>query len=524
MMKELFSLYSISDLLASVNKEIAELVAERDAASIETRQAALEAYTSYEMRGGDGQPLPPTVALADQNKYVDVALGHAEREILDTGHNSIPLQQLFDLVSLDVASPHVDIRMQSVAAHLIATGERKYDRYNETVANENRRYEAALQAFRILSRPHDPSATTDIPEIQNGKRIQSQLEHLGQVDDAPAVLLTLDEYTALCAGIYEGFDVQQLESDQQAKRSRINECIRDMNGSGAISSAMPFEAIYDPKRMTEINALMRCDTTASWLFDNIRKANVPVLMCRYTVPDDQLIGRQYTFASYLTEYQMTNVQERGGGASNHYSKVIEYIRLYTNLVNNCDLVVAFSHEARHHWQDQMISKAELFSMNPVENIVWGLFKEADAHAINAKVAWGIRKNTQQVGLYSPEWKGFERDYVRLSPPDASMATKVRKATQGRFIDFLEGEFAEPCYLDALMENASARDRYFGIWCRSLADSQLLRSSFLTRLSEVGDADYLDQEGMQRIRQIILDKLPQAIAKCQPVSGARHEFG
>jgi hypothetical protein len=173
----------------------------------------------------------------------------------------------------------------------------------------------------------------------------------------------------------------------------------------------------------------------------------------------------------------------------------------------------------------MVSKSELSSMNPLEKIVWRLIREADAHAVHAKVAWGIGKKKSESGCYTADAMQFEQNGFKLSGANDSIAGKVRVATQARFISFLEGEFLNPLYLQEYLEAAYSSGNDVRVWCRTLAESPLLGLAFFTRLSQVGNtAHYIDSEGARRTKQLFLDKLPAAVAQARLTTGAKHAFG
>jgi len=525
MEKSLFQEHRISDLARSIRQKLGQLrVADlNSAASIKTRQDALRVLAAYEPKSRDGKPLPPAVNAAEQNSLVEIELTGEEAKKLGVTGRRIALQELLGLVSTETTSRQpADITRQSYAAYLLDHGTKKYERYDAAVTDGNAKYIEACRAFGILSKPENYISEASSKLITQGEAIlgalvYNQPSHAGE----PIILLADVEYVALNTGKFNEIDSSFFAPAEQRMRGGVNKCIENMYQDRTGTHKIPFRALFDPRRIADIEILMRNDTTANWLLNNIKNRNLPVILCEYTMPDHLLPMHQLTMAAYVMRHVADGTAHREISSST-VSKVIDYIELFTNLSNNHDIASAFSHEGRHFWQYQIVPEQERLHDSPIDKIVWGLLSEADAHAIEEKVTWGIHRKTGKSGLHTNGWHRFENDFSNPSHKNASMATKVKKATQAGFIGFLEREFSNPAYLDKFISESLSGGHNLNSWCRSLPESRLLTDRFLTRISQVGDtAHYLDQQGIERTKRLFLEKLPPAIADYREMPKGPH---
>lgn len=512
-----FKQYPVTDLIAVVEQQIAQHAAANETAIINAKRNALEIYSAYEHKDSNGRPIPPPPLITEQNKWVDVELTPGEAAALDISQRRISVQELLGIVGAEVTASSADVGKRSMAAYLLATGERKYDRYNRKVTEADARHAAALKAYQALSKP---AAQDD--GAGRARRIQGFLKRTSQVDGGGKLYLADDEHLALRSGDFEKIGAQCLSEDAQRIRPRVNACVRRLQDQDAVQSGIPFEPFYDPQRMSDIEALMLRDTTAGWLYQDAQKRGLPIILCRYKLPDSMLANQPArTLATYCRDSNTLETHGRGTPSSTITSS-INYIKLFVNLCSNLDMAVSLAHEARHHWQEKsMISRAESAAMNPVERIVWELLQEADAHAIHTKVEWGLHRNTPKKGLQPGHHHAFEGNFTKLSPEDAPLGVKIQRATQARFMSFLEGEFSKPFYLKQYIADA---DPFLEIWCRSLPDTPILGAAFLDRLSTVGSVAYLDRAGMHDVRKIFTEKLPSIIAQLKPGQDLGSIFG
>ena len=267
---------------------------------------------------------------------------------------------------------------------------------------------------------------------------------------------------------------------------------------------------------------MKSDSTASWLLQSAKDASIPIILCEYTVADKDLT-RQVTFGQYVSQYiQSTSYNINNIGYS--YSKELDYITLFRNLSNNFDIATVLGHEARHMWQDLKFPYRERAALSPIDKIIYNILSEADARAIDSKIAWGIHKKTGLVGKYDDKWRQFERSMAHSSLKNASPQTKIKQATQRELIQWIEQELTNPAYLHSYVAQITSGGANSLTLNRSLSNSVCLSENFLKRVSQIGNTHYLDKEGMELVRKVFVHKLPHALAKLghRPGSAPRYE--
>jgi len=531
MQKALFQEYHVFDLVRVIENKLDQLegAAFNSPTSVKARQDALQVLSAYELKDRNGRPSPPVISESEQNVLIEIDLTRDEADQLGVTGKRITLRDLQKLASRETTSRESDnARRRSYAAYLLAHGTKRYDKYNSSVTDSNIRYAIAVDAFAILSTPAASMSESDARLIEHGNAILATLRQIQASDSAnPMDLMAEMEYAALGSGQFDKVDNDQLSSAGQKMRRRVNECVEHMHQKRADVSGIPFRAFFNPRKIADIEALMNCDTTATWLLQAVKNAALPVILCEYVVPDHELPKDRLAVATYVIDHLVTYRVYRGGGAANtSASKTIDYIKLFTNLLNDHDIASSYAHEARHFWQEQVAPRSGRLSISPIDEIVCGLLFEADARAIEGKVAWGIQRKTGQSCLRSIEGYKFQVNFSNRSPRNSSLATKVKKATQAGFIGFLEGEFSNPAYLDTYIAQSLSAGHDLRTWCRALPESRFLADDFLTQLSQVGQtAHYLDEEGIDAVRRLFLARLPQAVANYGPApAGTSHRYG
>jgi len=512
-MKRLFEEYDLNHLL-DVVRPFTRSLGINDPAEIEARRSALTVYESYKCRAPDGRPLPPAIVEPDYQALTDVKLTTAEAAQLGLAEQRVSRQQLILITRSEVTGSQCGIARQSLAAYLLQSGPLICDRYNayiSSISTEQNEYERALQAYNTLSKSGAISLENSV-KIQRAKNI---VRALGQTMQHK-LLLTEKEYKDLKEGRLDGeTDVEQALRDEK-KRRRINDCVER---SYAMPGTFPFVAVYNPKRLNAIERIMQIDSTAAWLLKLMHKHDLPIILHHYLISDSAFKERRmvdgggYIEAAYRNPLTGTPIPKPPSEKS--------FIRYFDNGASDLELAMVIAHEGRHFWQVLTVPIGLADAVMPLDYVIWMLAREADAHAVQWKVQWSLEKKTGQTRSRLFQGSNFDMHFNNPAYKDLSSAARMKKAVENSFTDFLEKEFSGPNYIPSLIDNIEPS--IFRLGSRGVTDttmvtreavavSPILTNDFLMRLSQVGDGvHYLDQEGIRRIRQLFVEKLPLAMA-------------
>ncbi|MDP9127935.1 MAG: hypothetical protein M3N08_06730 [Pseudomonadota bacterium] len=467
------------------------------------REEALRTLSAYSNKDANYKPAEPKTGGDDYNRYVEIDLTSDEAARLGAKGSRISVFDLWAVVKEETTLPEAN-QKKGLALLLLEQGVKHYDAFTNAIAEYNK----ATRAYDILAKPIEP-LPEDAALLQRGTQI---LDGLKKLSPFTSILLAEKERADLTSGAFDQISGNQFSSAEQNYRDYINACV---GHSYKQTAAVPFKAVFDPQLIDRVETLMRVDSTASWLLDHIKKGHVPVVLHEYNVPPG-----------------FPAISERGAlieqaalsplaFARKPYTHV-EYIRLFLNDATDLDHACTLAHEARHQWQQQVITVQERLAALPFDNLVLGMIYEADTHGITGKIQWALSEKIGSVaaGLHTQDHIEFGRNFARPIYAELSRAAKLKKSIQAGFLTFLEKEFAQPAYLNVFIERYLGRPSVPGgdmdVYRRQIEDCAFLKPQFLKRITEVNAGlSYLDDEGVALVIKLFKDKLPQAISQYRP---------
>jgi hypothetical protein len=520
----LFFPYPVAEIaqIVKTGLELAQLIDPNSPANIAIRTRRLETLTAYEHKDQTGKPLPmPEPDLETIHALTDVLLSTDEALSLGVKGQIIPLPQLVKLAQAETtaaATYH--------AKYLLQTGKKDISRYKSALAQQRKIYAEALQAFKEMTKPPHIPNDKELRTIENGKSLLSYLEGIQQTSTS-MVLLAKEEHSALKTGQFDIVDTENVF--EQDKRLKINSYtqwqqnyIADVN-----QIKTPIKPIFNPRLLREIDRILYLDETAAWIFEALKTRNMPTILFEYQEGDQKISGR-VILGNYGIQYTVEKV------------KGIEFLGVFTNQAYITDTATRLVHEARHAWQEDLVSQIDGMEDTPIDSIIRWMIMEADAQAVENKICWNLASNHNQRGIFheivartphlmermehsSILQKTFQFGQRIIDPvwQEMPQAKKISKVIQLEFISFLKAEFENirtrnpSAYLETFIQHAFANKTAQGILGREIQDSKYLTDDFLTKLSQIGkETNYLDVEGTVQIRKIF-DQLPQIIAKISP---------
>ncbi len=372
----------------------------------------------------------------------------------------------------------------------------------EPVADANA-FEEALRGFELLSAPRPAISEANAGVFNAGTAI---LRNLAARQNSSGILLNIAEISAIEHAQFGDF-AHASSASEQKMRGQINLCTEHAFSPEMLQhAAAQYKAIFDPKRMDNIEAIMRLDGTASWLLDLMKRHALPTVLFEYSLSSGTA---EPLNAAALGRYVMSVDQ----------GNVLEYMMLYVNYGQDPDIASSYAHEGRHFWQNTIVPPQAHVVLPPIESVILFMINEADAHAIQSKVNRTFSNRFGPGKRIQRHAEEFLRVFANLEHEDLSLPSKIKKATQAVFLSFLEREFSRPFYLHKYIDLTNSTNANPGVWARTVPESMFLTDNFLARITTVGSAVYLDAEGMERTRRLFIERLPGVISQYNARSAA-----